>query len=66
MKAFKQMALIAVLSVVTLQVGAQATTSPTFDKVLTSRRSVRNYDATKKISEAEVRTLIRAAHPASP
>ena len=64
MKAFKQMALIAVLSVVALQVGAQATTSPTFDKVLTSRRSVRNYDATKKISEAEVRTLIRAAQNA--
>ena len=64
MKAFKQMALIAVLSVVTLQVGAQATTSPTFDKVLTSRRSVRNYDATKKISEAEVRTLISAAQNA--
>ena len=64
MKAFKQMAIIAVLSVVTLQVGAQATTSPTFDKVLTSRRSVRNYDATKKISEAEVRTLIRAAQNA--
>ena len=37
---------------------------PTFDSVLASRRSVRNYDATKKITEAEVRTLIQAAQEA--
>jgi len=36
----------------------------TFDEVLTSRRSIRNYDATKKISEAEVRTLLTAAQEA--
>ena len=32
--------------------------SPTFDELLVSRRSVRSYDATKTISEAEVRTLL--------
>ena len=26
---------------------------PSFDEVLTTRRSIRNYDATKKISEAD-------------
>lgn len=31
---------------------------PFFNDVLTSRRSIRSYDATKKISEAEVRTLL--------
>lgn len=34
---------------------------PSFDEVITSRRSVRSYDATKSISEAEVRTLLTAA-----
>ena len=33
--------------------------STSFDEVLTSRRSVRSYDASKKISEAEVRELIK-------
>ena len=37
-----------------------AGTSPSFDEVLTSRRSVRSYDASKKISEAEVRELLLA------
>ncbi len=41
-----------------------ATSSPSFDEVLTSRRSVRSYDATKKISEVEVRELIAAAQDA--
>lgn len=40
------------------------TTSPSFDEVLNSRRSVRSYDASKKISEAEVRDLIAAAQDA--
>jgi len=39
-------------------------TSPSFDEVLTSRRSVRSYDATKKISEAEVRDLLKAVQEA--
>ena len=37
---------------------------PSFDEVLTTRRSIRNYDATKKISEAEVRELLKAAQEA--
>lgn len=32
--------------------------SPSFDDVLTSRRSVRNYDASRTITEPEVRTLL--------
>ena len=35
-----------------------------FDEVLTSRRSVRTYDASKKISEAEVRELLTATQEA--
>ena len=38
--------------------------SPSFDEVFTSRRSVRSYDASKKISEAEVRELLAAAQDA--
>ena len=45
---------------------AQTKTSdaPSFDEVLSTRRSIRNYDATKKISEAEVRTLLTAVQEA--
>ena len=39
-------------------------TSPSFDEVLTSRRSIRSYDASKKISEAEVRELLTATQEA--
>ena len=35
-----------------------------FDEVLTSRRSVRSYDASKKISEAEVRELLTSTQEA--
>lgn len=35
-----------------------------FDEVFYSRRSIRNYDATKKISEEEVRELIKATQDA--
>ena len=35
-----------------------------FNDVITTRRSVRSYDATKTISEAEVRTLLSAAQNA--
>lgn len=38
--------------------------SPSFDEVLTSRRSVRSYDATKKISQSEVRELLLATQEA--
>ena len=37
---------------------------PSFADVLTSRRSVRSYDPDKKISEAEVRTLLAASQDA--
>jgi nitroreductase len=35
-----------------------------FDEVLTTRRSIRSYDASKKISEAEVRELLTATQEA--
>lgn len=43
---------------------ARNESSPSFDEVLTSRRSIRAYDATKKISEAEVRELLVATQEA--
>lgn len=39
-------------------------TAPSFDEVLKTRRSVRNYDATKTISEEEVRQLLTATQEA--
>lgn len=38
--------------------------SVSFDEVLTTRRSVRSYDPAKKISEAEVRELLKATQEA--
>ena len=38
--------------------------SPSFQEVLSSRRSVRSYDPAKKISEQEVRTLLAAVQDA--
>ena len=43
---------------------AQEKKSPSFDEVLASRRSIRSYDATKKISEQEVRQLMAAVQEA--
>ena len=43
---------------------AASSSSPSFDEVLTSRRSVRSYDATKKILEEEVRELLAAVQEA--
>ena len=43
---------------------SQEKKSPSFDEVLTTRRSIRSYDATKKISEAEVRELLTATQEA--
>ncbi len=37
---------------------------PSFNDVIASRRSIRSYDATRTISEAEVRTLVKAAQEA--
>lgn len=42
----------------------QKTDAVTFDEVLKSRRSVRSYDASKTISEAEVRDLLIATQEA--
>jgi len=39
-------------------------TSPSFDEVFYSRRSIRDFDGTKKISESEVRELIKATQDA--
>ncbi len=38
--------------------------SPSFDEVLTTRRSIRSDDATKKLSEAEVLELLKAVQEA--
>lgn len=53
-----------VLAALMVLPGCSQTKSPLFDEVLTSRRSIRNYDATKKISEAEVRELLTATQEA--
>ena len=58
-------AAIAVLTLTSCYNGNQQVASSTsFDEVLTSRRSVRNYDDSKKISEAEVHELITATQEA--
>ena len=62
MKRFIAFAVVAVLMV--LPSYSQTSPSPSFDEVLTTRRSIRNYDATKKITEAEVRQLMEAVQEA--
>ena len=42
----------------------QTSGSVSFDDVIKTRRSVRSYDATKTISEAEVRELLTSAQEA--
>ena len=54
------MALLSLTSCYNGNSNENTTSSPSFDEVLASRRSVRNYDASKKITEAEVRDLIKA------
>ena len=44
--------------------GQRSASTPSFNQVLTTRSSVRNYDATKKISEAEVRMLLKSVQDA--
>ena len=64
----KRVLLCAAVAMLTLAGCAQrnktAPISPSFDEVLTSRRSIRSYDASKKISEAEVRELLKATQEA--
>ena len=58
-------AFMALLSMTSCYNGNEnVTSSPSFDEVLTTRRSVRSYDASKKISEAEVRELLTATQEA--
>ncbi len=59
-------AVIALLSLASCSKNNENATSssPSFDEVLTSRRSVRSYDASKKITEAEVRELLAAVQDA--
>ena len=56
--------LTALVALMVLPANAQEKKSPSFDEVLTSRRSIRSYDATKTISEQEVRTLMEAVQEA--
>ena len=55
---------LATLAVMACQQPVQQQSVTAFDDVLTSRRSVRSYDATKSISEAEVRELLTATQEA--
>lgn len=54
------------LSVLLILVGCShsGNPTPTFNDVLTSRRSIRSFDAEKTISEAEVRSLLLATQEA--
>ena len=56
--------LTALAALFVLPAFAQEKQSPSFDEVLTTRRSIRSYDATKTISEQEVRTLMEAVQEA--
>ena len=61
----KRLFLLSALAVLFVLPGcSQEKKSPSFDEVLNSRRSIRNYDATKKISEQEVRELLLATQEA--
>jgi len=60
----KRIVLLTALSALMVLSGYSQVKSPSFDEVLTTRRSIRSYDATKKISEAEVRQLMEAVQEA--
>ena len=58
-------AVIALLTLTGCSAESEPTTNaPSFDEVFYSRRSVRNFDASKQITEDEVRDLIKAAQDA--
>ena len=61
-------ALLALLTLLTFtgcsESESKKESTPSFDEVLTTRRSVRSYDATKTISEEEVRQLLIATQEA--
>lgn len=52
------------LALISCTQGQKAPATPSFDEVLQSRRSVRSYDASKTISEAEIREVVAAAQEA--
>ena len=60
----RKLFLTALAMMMLLPVVAQEKQSPSFDEVLTTRRSIRSYDATKTISEQDVRTLMEAVQEA--
>jgi nitroreductase len=60
----KRLILLSALAALFVMPGCSQEKSPSFDEVLNSRRSIRNYDATKKISEQEVRELLTATQEA--
>ena len=64
MKRMIALSALAVMLILPSCAQENTSTKPSFDEVLTSRRSIRNYDATKKISEAEVRQLLTATQEA--
>lgn len=57
-------AALALSMLVSCRQGAEVTSGVLFEDVITSRRSVRSYDASKSISEAEVRELLSATQQA--
>lgn len=59
-----QVALRSLLAVVFILLLSSCGSGSTFDQLVASRRSVRSYDATKTITEDEVRTLIATAQEA--
>ena len=60
----KRLFVLTALAALMVLPGCAQVKSPSFDEVLMSRRSIRSYDATKKISEAEVRQLMVAVQEA--
>jgi nitroreductase len=60
----KRLFVLTTLAALMVLPGSAQVKSPSFDEVLMSRRSIRSYDATKKISEAEVRQLMVAVQEA--
>lgn len=66
MKKFLLFAAVSLLTLASCSDSKKETTASgvSFDEVLTTRRSVRSYDATKKITEAEVRDLLKAVQEA--
>lgn len=62
MNLIKCLLIMASISMLGLTPGCKETSKdsgPSFDQIVASRRSVRQYDPDKKISEAEIRTLIQ-------